>query len=103
MNAHRASLAYRRSHYNDPPWGSPMTTPEYDAVHPAWCDRLRERFGFVSVDGDQNQCGGCRFYMPIDGDAAADWGACGNPASDRCGHTVFEHHGCRWHSEGESA
>jgi len=61
-------------------------------------------YGYSSARNDnevyENQCGGCRFFMPIEGDSSFDWGACGNPKSDRIGTVVFEHHGCKEHSEG---
>lgn len=89
---------------NDPPWGEPMQAEEYAEVHKLFSLRLSEQHGFVSNPGDDEdldvilQCGGCRFYMPLEGAAGADWGACANPRSDRAGIVVFEHHGCLWHS-----
>lgn len=95
---------HRARRRNDPPWGKPMSAEQYVAAHEAWAERLVVRFGGISARNDreyyENQCGGCRFYMPIEGASAADWGACGNPASDRIGSVVFEHHGCPQHSEG---
>jgi len=31
----------RREHFNDPPWGDPMTADEYIASHKGWGERLR--------------------------------------------------------------
>ena len=87
---------------NDPPWGRPMTARQYVAAHDAWVERLKRVHGYVSARNDEEvfdpQCGGCRFYMPIEGASGADWGACGNPLSDRVGTVVFEHHGCPEHT-----
>lgn len=81
-----------------------MTGEQFVAAHDAWTARILRVHGYVSARNDAefyaNQCGGCSFYMPIEGASASDWGACGNPASDRIGTVVFEHHGCEQHSEG---
>ncbi|HEV3456447.1 MAG TPA: DUF3027 domain-containing protein [Thermoanaerobaculia bacterium] len=41
------------------------------------------------------QCGGCRFYVPLDGKLGGDWGACSNPASEYDARVVFEHWTCK--------
>lgn len=38
--------------------------------------------------------GGCRFFVPLYGDLAFDWGVCANPKSPRAGLLTFEHQGC---------
>jgi len=40
------------------------------------------------------QCGGCRFWIPLDGELGHDYGACTNPASTFDGRVRFEHDGC---------
>ncbi|MER7892562.1 DUF3027 domain-containing protein [Micromonospora sp. NPDC094482] len=40
------------------------------------------------------QCGGCRFWIPLDGELGHDYGACTNPASPFDGRVRFEHDGC---------
>jgi hypothetical protein len=40
------------------------------------------------------QCGGCRFWLPLTGVLGDDYGACSNPASPRDGLVQFEHDGC---------
>lgn len=40
------------------------------------------------------QCGGCRYYVPLDAPLLDDWGLCSHPASSRDGQAVFEHEGC---------
>ena len=38
---------------------------------------------------------GCRFARWLEGDLGADWCACTNPESHRCGLLTFEHQGCQ--------
>ena len=48
------------------------------------------------------QCGLCRFYVPLSGRFAEDWGACTNPASPCDKGVLFEHDGCEafaWRSK----
>lgn len=37
---------------------------------------------------------GCRWYLPVEGLLAMDWGVCTNPKSHRAGLLTFEHQGC---------
>jgi len=46
-----------------------------------------------------NQCGGCLYYIPLQGLFSADWGVCSNAASPCDGTARFEHDGCE-HFEG---
>jgi hypothetical protein len=41
------------------------------------------------------QCGGCQYYIPLEGDLGMDWGACSNRRSEYDGRVVFEHWTCR--------
>ena len=41
------------------------------------------------------QCGGCRHMLALDG----DYGLCANAASPMDGRVIFEHGGCKMHSE----
>jgi hypothetical protein len=43
---------------------------------------------------------GCRWYVPLQGDLAADWGVCTNPESPRAGLLTWEHQGCHQFQEG---
>ena len=54
-----------------------------------WGERSRENDW-----GPDCSCG-CRFFVPLNGTLASDWGACGNPASPRAGLLTWEHQGCR--------
>lgn len=40
------------------------------------------------------QCGHCRFWIPLSGAIGADYGACVNPDSPFDAHVRFEHDGC---------
>jgi hypothetical protein len=40
------------------------------------------------------QCGGCRFYVRLQGGFRSDWGVCSNEVSPRDGKVTFEHDGC---------
>ena len=40
------------------------------------------------------QCGRCRYFIPLDGPMGADWGACSNNDSPFDRQVMFEHDGC---------
>jgi hypothetical protein len=40
------------------------------------------------------QCGRCRFWLPLTGTWGTDFGACTNRQSPRDGSIAFEHDGC---------
>jgi hypothetical protein len=40
------------------------------------------------------QCGGCTYYVPLEGALGADWGGCTNPRSPFDRRCVFEHWTC---------
>jgi hypothetical protein len=40
------------------------------------------------------QCGGCRFWLPLAGPAGEDFGVCSNALSPFDGTARFEHDGC---------
>lgn len=52
-------------------------------------------------DDIDHQCGGCRFYLCLEGSTGSDWGACSNPASPFDGTLKFEHDGCSYHEYGD--
>ena len=52
-----------------------------------------EPYGERERDGPDCS-GGCRFFVPLHGDLAFDWGICANPKSPRAGLLTFEHQGC---------
>lgn len=47
------------------------------------------------------QCGQCRYWLPLDGSWGFDWGVCSNPASDFDAQARFEHDGCEHHDLAE--
>lgn len=48
-------------------------------------------------DEYDNQCGICRYYVPLQGLFSADFGACTNEQSACDGRVMFEHDGCEHH------
>lgn len=49
----------------------------------------------------EDQCGACRYYLPLTGALGADWGICSNSASPCDGVVMFEHDGCNAFSAAE--
>ncbi len=49
-------------------------------------------------DYSPTQCGGCSYYVSLEGALGFDWGACTNPESPHDGTLMFEHDGCAWFS-----
>jgi len=45
------------------------------------------------------QCGICKFWVPLTGSLGADWGACSNSASPFDRRVMFEHDGCDFFEE----
>lgn len=91
-----------------PPWGRPQSVDEFNQIHRRWAAYLTDSFGRttppfrpdddVYENGQLLQCGGCSYYVPIEGGLGADWGACTNPSSEHDRTCVFEHFGCLGHS-----
>lgn len=80
-----------------------MTPKEYRSCHDRWWRALpakpasfpdNHRVHRLYKDG--HQCGGCAFYLALEGSLGMDWGVCGNPKSAHDASVVFEHHSC-WH------
>jgi hypothetical protein len=90
-----------------------------DDVHARWIAKLRERLPDNVPPSDSDpawpetfgnlvnckprhgehpdytlQCGGCRYYIRLDGAHGADWGACSCPSSEYDRTVVFEHWTC---------
>ncbi|MGP4102178.1 DUF3027 domain-containing protein [Nonomuraea sp. KM90] len=69
---------------------------ERSAIHERW---VVERHRRTEDPGYQEewyseQCGGCRFWLPLAGEMGRDYGACANPAAPFDGRVRFEHDGC---------
>ncbi|NRQ38597.1 DUF3027 domain-containing protein [Nonomuraea sp. NN258] len=69
---------------------------ELSAIHRRWVAERHRR----TEDPDYReewyyeQCGSCRFWLPLSGELGRDYGACANPASPFDGRVRFEHDGC---------
>ncbi|MFD7874346.1 DUF3027 domain-containing protein [Streptomyces sp. NPDC059766] len=79
--------------------GRPQTDGNGDAsddVHGRWLQLLHRSTGNPSYRDEwfDEQCGGCRFWIPLSGDLGLDWGACTHAASRFDGRVRFEHDGC---------
>ena len=46
------------------------------------------------VEWSLQQCGGCRFFIPLEGVLGNDWGGCTNTLSEFDKRIMFEHDGC---------
>jgi hypothetical protein len=46
-----------------------------------------------------DQCGVCRFWLPLAGNLGTDWGACSNAKSPFDRRVMFEHDGCDFFDE----
>jgi hypothetical protein len=69
---------------------------ERNDVHDRWArkvNRIAEGQPYEDAWYDQ-QCGACRFWLPLAGPMGADWGACANAQSPFDATTRFEHDGC---------
>ena len=49
-----------------------------------------------------NQCGKCRYYIPVMGALSSDYGVCSNPGSPCDRQAMFEHDGCDYFVEASS-
>lgn len=79
----------------EPPFGSrPQPNEEFQKIHGRWIKRM----GSMKQPVDC-QCGGCCYYIPLEGSIGQDWGVCSNPKSSWDGIVVFEHSTCRHHRE----
>ncbi|AYF26881.1 hypothetical protein CSH63_05340 [Micromonospora tulbaghiae] len=58
---------------------SATATPSTRPTQRPWCDE---------------QSGGCRLWIPVNGEVGHGYGACTNPASNFDGRVRFEHDGC---------
>ncbi|MEV7565508.1 DUF3027 domain-containing protein [Streptomyces tanashiensis] len=67
-----------------------------DDVHSRWLQLLHRSTGGPDYRDEwfDEQCGGCRFWIPLSGDLGLDWGACAHADSPFDGRVRFEHDGC---------
>jgi hypothetical protein len=72
-----------------------------DAAHAKECharwlmarNRRQEDSGYQD-EWFAEQCGGCRYWIPVTGVLGSDYGACTSARSDFDGRVMFEHDGC---------
>lgn len=62
-----------------------------DATHERWCARSP---GLAADEHVDDQCGACRFWIPLASRTGLDWGVCAAAASPFDGTARFEHDGC---------
>ena len=69
--------------------------------HERWMKRRNRRQEESNYKDEwySQQCGGCRYFVPLTGALAEDWGACTNLSSDFDGRVMFEHDGCSFYEE----
>jgi hypothetical protein len=82
----------------------PSNDPHFAAeTHRRWRQRRHRRQedpGYQEEWWGQ-QCGHCRFWIPLSGVLGSDYGACTNPASPFDGCIMFEHDGCEFFQPSE--
>jgi hypothetical protein len=88
------------------PWGSPQSEEEMSQIHKRWAAGMRKEHGRMTppaeIEGEDwslAQCGGCSYFIPLEGSIGMDWGACSCADSSHDREVVFEHFGCVRHSE----
>ena len=89
--------------------GARRWSPPSDGPHAPLWSVLRylpsdfEPYGERSRDDDWGpDCSfGCRWYVRLEGDLAADWGVCANSESPRAGLLTWEHQGCHQFEQAE--
>ncbi|MER6961448.1 DUF3027 domain-containing protein [Streptomyces sp. NPDC000618] len=69
---------------------------ELDEIHTRWIQNRNRRTDDPAYQESwyDEQCGGCRFWIPLSGTLGSDYGACANSSSPFDGTIRFEHDGC---------
>ncbi len=73
----------------------------FDSCHQRWLERRnrrQENSGYKDKWYGE-QCGMCRYFIPLSGAFSEDYGGCSNPSSESDGMIRFEHDGCEQFSE----
>lgn len=70
--------------------------PHRRETHTRWMDKLSRDFSVPEYKPEWGlqQCGGCRYFVPLSGVFVGDWGGCTNPLSAFDKQVMFEHDGC---------
>ena len=73
------------------------------AIHDRWMPRRNRKPESPEYRDEWyvQQCGMCRFWIPLSGELGSDYGACTNPRSPFDGRVQFEHDGCDEYEEAE--
>lgn len=68
------------------------------ACHQRWLALRHRKQEERNYKGEwhQQQCGACRFFIPLTGVLGSDYGGCSNPASPFDKTLMFEHDGCEF-------
>lgn len=72
-------------------------SPEhFKAAHERWMARRNRRQDSPGYKDEwyAQQCGACRFWLPLEGRFGSDYGVCSNAGSPFDGTVRFEHDGC---------
>jgi hypothetical protein len=75
----------------------------FRACHERWMEkrnRKQEEPGYKD-EWYAEQCGMCKYFAPLSGAFAEDYGVCSNSSSEFDGFVRFEHDGCDVFSESE--
>ncbi len=68
-------------------------------THERWSQRLNRAWPPEAYRDEWRvqQCGNCRYWVPLAGDLGSDWGACSNDGSPFDQRAMFEPDGCPAH------
>ena len=78
----------------------PLVLDENHATdcHERWIRRKNRRWPDREEDIPDawmvEQCGQCRYFIPVEGPLSTDWGVCSHAKSPFDGRVMFEHDGC---------
>lgn len=70
---------------------------EFHKTHRRWISMspyAQRDFDNWKEEWTTHQCGGCRYYVELEGHFMSDWGLCTHPESEQDGKAMFEHDGC---------
>lgn len=70
-------------------------------AHERWTQRANRVVGSDDYRDEwyAEQCGSCRYWLPLTGAFSHDYGGCSNPASPFDKVVMFEHDGCEAHED----
>lgn len=73
----------------------------FRSTHERWMQRRNRLIESDAYQDEWNaqQCGSCRYWLPLSGAFRHDYGGCSNPASLFDKQVMFEHDGCEAHED----